>query len=254
MSSIYIMIAFAALLTALVCYAFINQQLAKKRKQRLRLMHALNQRLDLFKHIAGGMPAGYLPPELNAFTHQILINTLEQLAKLAPKKNHSAEATEYQQRFEASKEVSERARLNATQAAQVQPLLQELSRYISTQAESGRLAKPQASRLLGLCRKLLLQSTIEGYVQQAKQAQTDNKLRLAIHHYSTARKLLLKEAGQQDVSKQVAQLSAVITKLEHEHAAQNQSTADDTDDAEANKKWNEFEDNGDDWKKKQIYD
>lgn len=253
MSSIYIIIALVALLTVLVCYAFINQQLAKKRKQRLRLMHALKQRLGLFKHIVGGMPAGYLPAELNTVVYQALINTLEQLAKLAPKETYSAEAAEYQKQFNASKEVADRTRLNAEQAAQIKPLLQELARYIGAQAESGRLQKSQSSRLLGLCRRLLLQSTIEGYVHQAKQARSEHKLRLAIHHYTTARKLLLKEAGQQDVTKQVAQLSAVIAKLEQENAALSEPTTAASDEAAASKEWDEFEDDGD-WKKKQVYD
>jgi len=253
MSSIFIISALVALLTALMCYAFISQQLEKKRKQRLRLMNALNQRLALFKQIVGAMPAGYLPAELNSLMYQALISTLEQLAKLAPKEPYNAELAEYQKKYTHSKEASERARLNPEQAAQVQPLLQELARFIAAQAESGRLPKPQASRLLGLCRRLLLQSTIEGYIHQAKQARTDNKLRLAIHHYSSARKLLLKEAGQQETTtKQVAQLSAVIAKLEQEHANQDQpSTA--AEEHASNKEWQEFED-GQDWKKKQLYD
>lgn len=254
MSPIYIIIALAALLTILVCYAFINQQLAKKRKQRLRLMHALKQRLELFKHISSGMPTGYLPADLNALVYQALIGTLEQLAKLAPKENYSAEAAEYQKQFNATKEVAARTRLNTEQATQIKPLLQELARYIGAQTESGRIPKSHSSRLLGLCRKLLLQSTIEGYVDQAKQARSDHKLRLAIHHYTTARKLLLKEAAHQDVTKQVAQLSAVIAKLEQENAAQSeQPTTAASEAAEANKQWDEFEDSGD-WKKKQLYD
>ncbi|BFM19936.1 hypothetical protein [Gilvimarinus japonicus] len=253
MSSIYIIIALVALLTVLVCYAFISQQLAKKRKQRLRLMNALKQRLELFKQISSGMPAGYLPADLNALVYQVLINTLEQLAKLAPKDNYSAEAAEYQKQFKASKESADQTRLKAEQTAQVQPLLKELARYVGSQAESGRLTKTQSNRLLGLCRRLLLQTTIEGYVHQAKQARSENKLRLAIHHYTTARKLLLKEAGQQDVTKQVAQLSAVIAKLEQENAAQSGPTATASDEAAASKEWEELEDEGD-WKKKQVYD
>ncbi|WP_041522632.1 hypothetical protein [Gilvimarinus agarilyticus] len=253
MSSVYIIIAIVALVTALVCYAFISQQLAKKRKQRLRLLNALKQRLDLFKQVVSGMPAGYLPSELNALVYQVLVNTLEQLAKIAPKENYAAEASEYQKQFKASKEAAERTRLNPEQATQVQPLLKELARYIGAQTESGRLSKAQASKLLGQCRRLLLQSTIEGYISQAKQARSDKKLRLAIHHYSTARKLLLKEAGQQDVTKQVAQLSAVITKLEQEDATLNKPASVSAEEADSNKAWDEFEEDGD-WKKKQLYD
>ncbi|WP_339900265.1 hypothetical protein [uncultured Gilvimarinus sp.] len=253
MSSVYIIIALVALLTLLVCYAFISQQLAKKRKQRLRLLNALKQRLELFKQIASGMPAGYLPGELNALVYQALISTLEQLAKISPKQNYAAEANEHQKQFNASKEAADRSRLTPEQAAQVQPLLKELARYIGAQAESGRLPKTQASKLLSQCRRLLLQSTIEGYINQAKQARSDKKLRLAIHHYSTARKLLLKEAGQQDVTKQVAQLSAVITKLEQEDAALNKPASASTDEADTSKAWDEFEED-EDWKKKQLYD
>lgn len=255
MSYVYIVVALVALLTALACYAFISQQMEKKRKQRLRLIKALRQRFGLFKQIATGIPAGYLPSELNALVQQTLLTTLEQLTNLADKNqkaSYEAQANEVQALFKASINMSERPRLTPEQTAQVQPLLKELARFIGAQAESGRIPRAQASSQMGKCRKLLLQSTIEGYINQGKKAHAEHKLRLAIHHYTTARKLLLKEAGKQDVSKQVAQLSAAIKKLEQENIAQGAPESPAATDT-ASKEWEQLEE-GDEWKKKQVYD
>jgi hypothetical protein len=255
MSYVYIIVALVAILTALACYAFISQQMEKKRKQRLRLIKALQQRLSLFKQIVTGIPAGYLPSELSALVRQTLLSTLEQLTSLADKDqkaNYEAQASEIQDLLNASTNMSERPRLTPEQTTQVQPLLKELARFIGAQTENGRIPRVKASNLLGKCRKLLLQSTIEGYISQGKKAHAEQKLRLAIHHYTTARKLLLKEAGKQDVSKQIAQLSAAIKKLEQENIAQGAPAEPPAPEA-ASKEWEELEE-ADDWKKKQVYD
>ncbi|WP_020210334.1 hypothetical protein [Gilvimarinus chinensis] len=254
MSSVYLIAGLVFLLTALVCYVFINQHLAKKRKQQNRILTALHKRLELFKHMAKSFPVGFLSNDLHKFIYRILCNTSEQLMKLEPHAGHDAELQLFNKQLEDLPGNAEKTRLTSAQASQIRPLLQELQRYISNQSEKGRLASAEASHYNTQIRRLLLQSTIDSYTQQAKQARADNKLRLAIHYYTLAHKLLLKEAARQNVKKQVEQLSAIINKLEAEYNAQ-QATPDPTikEEQQTQKQWEAFEED-DDWKKKQIYD
>ncbi|UTF61369.1 hypothetical protein [Gilvimarinus sp. DA14] len=254
MSSVYLIAGLVFLLTALVCYVFINQHLAKKRKQQNRVLSALHKRQALFKHMAKSFPLGFLSDDLHKFVYRILLNTSEQLARLEPQGGHDAEFQLFNKQMESLPSTQEKVRLNPEQVTQTRPLLQELQRYIASQSEKGRLPKAESTHYSTQIRRLLLQSTIDSYTQQAKQARSENKLRLAIHYYTLAHKLLLKEAARQNVKKQVEQLSAIINKLESEYSEQ-QAIPDPTAEEEqkTQKQWEAF-DEDEDWKKKQIYD
>ncbi len=255
MTPVYIIAALVILLTALVCYVFIAQQLEKKRKQRQRLLQALRLRQQLFRNMVTSFPAGFLPPDLNSLVYRTLIVTCEQLAKLEPKVNHAGEAKEYSQQLESLPAASnERVRIEGEQAIlATRALLQELLRFLITSTERGQISKPQAAKHSAQIRRLILQVTIDGHLQQAKIARQDNKLKLAVHHYSLARQQLLKEASQQNVQKQVEQISALIQQLETQMgnaATAVTATADDDKDLKA---WEKLEEE-ENWKKKQVYD
>ncbi len=254
MSSVYLIAGLVFLLTALVCYVFINQHLAKKRKQQNRILSALHKRLALFKHMAKSFPPGFLSNDLHKFIYRILLNTSEQLIKLEPNGGHEAEFQLFNQQLESLPGNTEKPRLAPEQITQIRPLLQELQRYIASQSEKGRLASAEAAHYSTQIRRLLLQSTIDSYTQQAKKARADNKLRLAMHYYTLAHKLLLKEAARQNVKKQVEQLSAIINKLEAEYNQQQAIPAlGAEEEQQTQKQWEAF-DEDEDWKKKQIYD
>ena len=250
MSSIYIVIAIVALLTALVCYIFIAQHLAKKRKQQQRILHALRQRQQLFRFMVSGFPPGFLPTELNTLVYRTLINTCEQLAKLEPEGNHDQERELYSKQL-ATAEPAKRTRLEGEQQInEARSGLKELLQFITLRVERGQIQKPQAAKYIGQIRHLLLQVTIDSSMQQAKQARQNGKLKLAIHHYTLARQQLLKEPTQQNMQTQVEQISALIEKLEAEVANSETQTSPTETSAQA---WDSIEEE-ESWKKKQIYD
>lgn len=255
MTPVYIIAAIVILLTALVCYVFIAQQLEKKRKQRLRLLQALHLRQQLFRNMVTSFPPGFLPAELNTLVYRILIATCEQLAKLEPKVNHAQEAEELaRQLAEAPTVGGERSRIEGEPAVlATRSLLQELQRFLITWSERGQISKPQAAKHSAQIRHLILQVTIDGHLQQAKIARQDNKLKLAVHHYSLARQQLLKEASQQNVQKQVDQISALIHQLENQMGNAATAVTTTAEDDQEMKAWEELE-NEDNWKKKQLYD
>ncbi|MDO3385418.1 hypothetical protein QWI17_06145 [Gilvimarinus sp. SDUM040013] len=254
MTSVLVIAALVILATALVCYVFITQHIAKKKKQQNRVLKALKQRQQLFKVIVSELPAGYLPTEVATYVYRVLLNTSEQLAKLAPNDGYSEEFQVYSKQLEALPTQTEKIKLPPEKTNEARTLLQELGRHIGTQTQSGALPAATAKSLMLQLRRLMLQISVDSYLQQAKKAQAEKKLRLAIHFYALARKLLVKENSQQGFQKQIDQLTTVIAKLEQEHAALSPSAKPAQEDEDLQNSWKELEREDDDWKKKQVYD
>lgn len=252
MTSVLVIAALVILATALVCYVFISQHLAKKKKQQARVLKALKHRQQFLKMLVSELPAGYLPAELNSFVYRVLLNTCEQLAKLDPGGGYNQEFQQYSQQLQASGTAT-KVKLPPEKSAEASSLLKELGRYITAQSGAGAIPAATAKGLLLHIRRLLLSASVDSHLLQAKKARSENKLRLAIHYYNLARKLLLKENAQQGFQKQVDQLSEVITKLEQEYAAQQPQTKPSGEEPESDEAWNKLDDE-DDWKKKQVYD
>lgn len=253
MISVLVIAALIILATALVCYVFISQHIAKKKKQQARIMKALKQRQQLFKLLVTELPTGYLPFELAHYVYRVLLNTCEQLAKLAPADGYDEEFQIFNKQLETLPKQGQKVKLPANKINEANTLLRELGQHITAQVQTGSLTPTAAKGLMQHLRKLLLQSAVDTYTRQAKQAKEEGKLRLAIHYYTLARKLLIKENSRQVYQKQIDQLSEIIAKYEQEYAEQNQQQkARQNDEGELQKSLSELED--DSWKKKQLYD
>jgi len=82
-------------------------------------------------------------------------------------------------------------------------------------------------------------------------------LRLAIHYFSLAKKLLTAENASRAYDKQIAQLDAITSKLEEKaqiHGEPEVAVQTPTTGEPAAKEWDNFTTPEDAWKKKQIYD
>jgi hypothetical protein len=259
--SIYIISGILALLILLVGYAVISTTLEKRRVQRQRLLTALKLRERNFKYMITGLPPHFLSNDLSALVYQALIDTCEQLTKLDPKDPlHQADANAFTAQLGAIKQSPDKQRVrleNPAQVKEVRQHLQELLRFVAHQ-EARKLINPlQAATYSDQIKRLSLQISVDAYVTQGKQAQQVGKLRLAIHFFTLARKLLTSENASHSYDKQIAQLQGAIAKLEETTTAEG-LTAEGTSQDEKqegsgmSKEWDQFGD--DEWKKKQVYD
>lgn len=266
--SIYIAASVILLLVLLATYALISQAIERKRVQRQRLLTALKVRQRNFRHMLSGFPPRFLSNDLNSLIYRALIDICEQLHKLEPEDGaHAADLQLLTDQLNALKQTppTQRVKLeNLQQIKEIRQHLQELYRFVSQQETLKVITKIQAAAFTDQIKRLALQSAVDGYVAQAKKAQQIGKLRLAIHYYTLARKQLLPENSGHIYDKQIAQLSALITRLEEK--AKNRKGADTDIDGELpadgepsqnsgslNKEWEKFGDE-DEWKKKQLYD
>lgn len=262
MSSVTVITLIIVLLAALVCYAFVAQTLTQKRLQRERLANALRTRVRNFKFMLSGLPTGFLPKELIILIQRSLMQILEQLTKLDPK----IEA--YQQELQlVAQQLAETQRQpnqtggpppldNPQKAQDIKACLEELYKFIFQLEGKNGMTRAQADAHRNTIKQLVLQLTVDGYVMHGRGAREKGKLRLAIHYFDLALKLMLRERSNGYFDGRIAQLQTLISELEDQSGTSPLAAPTVKEDAgqeEISGEWDKFQQEAD-WKKKQIYD
>lgn len=269
--SAYVIAGIFLLLILLAGYLFISHSIEKKRIQRQRLVTALRARRNAFRDLATGFPQGFLSSDLTGLLYRALIDCCEQLSRIEPNDpTHAENLSLYTSLLAAQKEASSQSKVrldNPQQIKEANHLLQELHKFVMQQSALNHINQVQTEAYTDQINRLILQITVDGHVFNARQAQQIGKARLAVHHYGLARKALATGNGSHLFDKQIAQLDAVIAKLEEKADANREATAaSDTeasvnanakrpiDDNTTSKEWKQFEEENEKWKKKSIYD
>ena len=249
MSSLMIASIIFALLVVLVGYAFISQTLEKRRQRRQRLLTALKHRQRNFKFMLSSFPPGFLTKDLSLVVYRALLDACEHLSHLEPKEPAEMEALKHQT-------APKKGRLERPeQAGEIKQQLQDLYRFIVQQTERGNIGRTQAQTYTDQIKRLAVQASVDAHTVNARQAQAAGKPRLAVHFYTLARKELTKDGGNQIYAKQIAQLSKMINKLQEQVALEPDAPEQKTGPApEEQKEWEQFDQEEEGWKKKQIYD
>lgn len=261
MSSITIITAIIVLLAALVCYAFVAQSLTQKRQQRERLVNALKTRVRNFKFMLGGLPGGFLPKELVLLIQRSLMQVLEQLTKLDPKNPAHQQDLQLiaQQMAEVQRQPTQTATTSQLDSAQktqeAKACLEELYKFIFQLEGKKGMSSVQADAYRNMIKQLVLQLTVDSYIAHGRTARDKDKLRLAIHYYDLALKLMIRERTNGHFDARITQLQNLITELEAQAGSDAITTAAPKDEGDEviSEQWDKFEQEGD-WKKKQIYD
>lgn len=265
--SAYVIAAVFLLLILLAGYLFLSHSIEKRRAQRQRLITALRARRNSFRDLATGFPTGFLSNDLTGLLYRAMIDCCEQLSRLEPKDpTHAEQLSLYSNLLAAQKDnqsAQGRVRLdNPQQIKEAHHLLQELYKFVMQQSAMQLINQVQTDAYTDQINRLVLQISVDGHAFNARQAQQVGKTRLAIHHYGLARKALAAENASRGFDKQIAQLDAVIAKLQEKADAtpettntENPTTATQANSADSsNKEWKHFDEENAKWKKKQIYD
>lgn len=265
--SAYIIAAIFLLLVLLAGYLFLSHSIEKRRIQRQRLITALRARRNSFRDLATGFPAGFLSNDLTALLYRALIDCCEHLVRLEPGDHtHAEQLTLYTNLLSSLKENTQQARVrldNPQQIKEAHTLLQELYKFVMQQSSLKQINQVQTDAYTDQINRMLLQMTVDGHVFNARQAQQVGKVKLAIHFYQLGRKALTAENTSHTFDKQIAQLDAVIAKL-NEKATTGASepivspegpvTTPTASTPDTSKEWKQFDEENAKWKKKQIYD
>ncbi len=263
MSSIYIAAIIVIALVVLVCYAFVSQSLEQKRKQKQRLMTALKTRLRDFKYMLKGFPADFLPKELVILVHRCLIDVYEQLAHIEPKEPlYKEELNLYSKQMQEALQKPNTAKAkplqNIQQIKEVRQHLKELNTFVAHLEQRGTLTTNQADIHRQQIKQLIIQISVDAYILHAKDAQQNNKARLALHYYNLASKLLARENADGAYQKQLANLSAITAQIEaklaDEEPDHKESEEQKAEKDAVTQAWENFAEGDKSWKKKHLYD
>lgn len=266
--SAYVIAGIFLFLILLAGYLFLSHSIEKKRVQRQRLITALRARRNSFRDLATGFPSGFLSNDLTGLLYRALIDCCEQLSRLEPNdQTHTENLNLYTNLLAAQKENAPQVKVrldNPQQIKEANQLLQELNKFVAQQAALRNINQVQTEAYTDQITRLMLQITVDGHVFNARQAQQIGKLRLAVHHYALARKALAADNGSHLFDKQIAQLDAVMAKLQEKVEVNNEAAASEgeaapakapaTGDQTTSKEWRQFDEENDKWKKKSIYD
>lgn len=256
------LVAIVVLLSALACYAFISQSIEKKRVQKQRILMTLKTKQRNLVHLINGFPPNFLTAELLSLIYRALIDTCEQLSKIEPKdQRHLDDITLYTNQLGTlpKNNVTQRARVDNPQAMkEIRQHLGELQHFLTQQEALKVINKVQLGAYMDQVKRLSLQMAVDAYLYHAKQAQQAGKLRLAIHYFTLAKKLLIAENTTRGYDKQIAQLEEITRKLEEKAQLTGEAptpVANTATEDPAAKEWEKFTPpGGDAWKKKQVYD
>ncbi|HSC68956.1 MAG TPA: hypothetical protein VLC79_14760, partial [Cellvibrio sp.] len=191
----------------------------------------------------------------------------EQLSRLEPKDPaHEEQFALYTGLLATQKDTAQQTKVrleNPQQIKEAQHLIQELYKFVMQQSAQQLINQVQTEAYTDQINRLVLQMSVDGHIFNARQSQQVGKIRLAVHHYTLARKALANENAGHGFDKQIAQLDAVIAKLQEK----TESTQEGTEvppnatkekpapaDKSSSKEWKQFDEENEKWKKKQIYD
>lgn len=265
--SAYVIATIFLLLILLAGYLFLSHSIEKRRVQRQRLITALRARRNSFRDLATGFPAGFLSQDLTTLLYRALIDCCEQLSRLEPKDpTHEEQFALYNGLLSTQKDTGQQTKVrleNPQQIKEAQHLIQELYKFVMQQSAQHLINQVQTEAYTDQINRLVLQMSVDSHIFNARQSQHVGKIRLAIHHYTLARKALITENTGHGFDKQIAQLDAVIAKLQEKSETMQDGTelpveaVNDkaaSSDNSSSKEWKQFDEENEKWKKKQIYD
>jgi len=257
---IYVVAFILLFVIALAGYSFLNHSIEKRRIRHQRLVTALRARRSIFRDLATGFPSGFLSKELMALLYRSLIDCCDQLSRLEPKESaHQEQLAHYTTQLNELKDQTQpaRARLdNPQQIREARQLLQELMKFVIQQGQNKIINHVQAEAYIDQIKRLVMQIAVDGHLFNAKQSQTVGKIRLAIHHYGLARKTLASENMTRSYDKQIAQLDAVIAKLEEKTTQTTDTETAPSEPKLEDKEWDKIKpaEKKEGWKIKNIYE
>ena len=265
MTQIYIIAGVIAIIAALVGYIFVRQTIGERKLERERLQRALNKRAKELLQAISVFPENFLPKELIVFLYRSIIDAYEQLTKLDSSNKEYVEALQiYTAQLEAAIRKPDNQKLeNIQSAAQINELKQYLNligNFLQKTMQRGLITQKQHAHYRLLLKDIVISLTVNGYTISARQSIEMQKIKLALHYYDLAKKLLTKEspAGfQESIAKiNTAMEPLLLLQSTEETALQEQNKNphfEDSPDDEDKNKWDEFEEDSG-WKKKNIYD
>lgn len=243
---------------------FIKQSAEKKRRERARLLKALEKRAQELVHMIDAFPPEFLPKDITVLIYRCLIDTYQQLTSIANEPEHVSSYQMYcagMEKVMTEQSTAKRISLSSPQQiGQIKQYLNYLAKLLSKLHIKGTIDKQQHGQYYTQLKKLIHQISVDNYSLSAQQAEQTQKLKLALHNLKMAEKVLVNEGVlvQQkeqtaDIRQRIESISAAIEANQEEQFRKQQSSSSDAHGTDS--EWSKSLGQKDaDWKKNNVYD
>jgi len=186
----------AGICLALAIFSVIHQAVEQKRAEKRRIVAGLERHAVHIQELLSGFPQGYLTKELVAFLYDNLLETYEKLEQLDPHSTHQENLEKYNNNKKAlieSDYLVQRRAVFATlqEVKEMKQRLRDLLIIIAGAVQNHTLSGAQANQFKQYLSKAMLSINLNTYRLAALQAESADKLPIAIHYYEQAKKLLI---------------------------------------------------------------
>lgn len=259
MTSIYIICVVIIIASLGICFLFIKQNAEKRRKERKRLLKALEKRADELMEMLEGFPPMFLPSEINSLIYRCLVDTYERMMEIEKSQLYTEQYTTYSSALAkslAQKTPSEHVKLrDSAQVAEVKRYLKFLMRLMQQLHNKKSIDNEHYSHCKHIITQLNHQMTVDSYTTAAAQAAQIDKPKLALHYHSLAEKILLQQSVLVKQKDQLVFHQQAIAQLEQQETTIEEAPENSEPNTEPNaEEWNDFDSGDDYWKKKNVYD
>ena len=244
-------------LAVLVAIAIATQTIEKTNKEKRRLESALNARARNFEYMLSGFPEGFLNKDLKILVCNCLEEVFSQLVRIKPKnkdyRNSLSEAQQQLTNFSALPASTSAVTLtDPAQIKEVQNMLSGLYSFIAKLAASKRINTEEAKIYGKQIRRLMLQTSVDAFIEPIREALNKGKHRLAIHYLHMANDKMKKENDDGFYNERIDKQTARIKELEQQ-ASEIDGSTEATAEPDSDE-WDELQKPDNSWKKKALYD
>lgn len=253
MTGIIATIAIVALIGLSVLAIYIVQRREKAKLERLHKIASLTKFHDKLQSLLHELPGQFVHLELRKLIATKSFTAIKQLHELKASKSIQGklEADEaYLKQVQSSEFQAPQGKLENENALNAQ--LSVLSKFVQSQARAKKIAPQQAQEYLQNIDLQIAQARAKAFANKAAQALEQDKARVAIHAYHNAIEAFDKVAEHPDAAVQLQHYREEIKRIESEAGQADQAIKEKA--AASNNQWDDYLDEGDDWKKKNDYD
>ena len=245
-------------LFVMVCAAFAINTIERNRKERQQREAVQKKRAAGLHHMLDNFPDNFLSSDLKILVCRSLLEVYDDLHEIDPRNpQYSEQRKAIVQRIQELQTQSRSLRYqpleNSQQINEIKKLLAMLNSFLGKLQQQGKISSKEASQYSHQLRQLMTQTSVDTYNIAARQAESVEKYRLAIHYYNSALDKLAKENLENVYQDHMIAFRNRIEELQELAADQLPVDIPDSSLEDDNKDWDKFMD-VDPWKKKNVYD
>ena len=217
MPSLIIIVSAIGMLVLFVLWR-VSNSLEKVQARKIAKLNKYKNYISRLQRMFDRIPSCYLSQEVKLLLLNDLITNLHHCKKLDPESIAIKEnLAKREQQMEAAAANAEKTRVmsfkNPKEATELRRRLLDLHKYVANAKKTRRMEKDTASEELKNLKHLFLETATHSFINQAKNAEAQQKSALAIHYYNRAIKEYQSDNHTDRYSKKLQELISKVEEI-----------------------------------------